>query len=181
MDTLSHTPDHWRTRIVGYSLVDVADLVPNERNWRIHPTAQQLALTAVLDTVGLLAPITLNLRTSPLWPPMDRHVVTLLDGHCRVLLALRHSQPHLPALTVDLSPTEEATALATLDTLTTQAVPDASLLADLLTDTVPLQTNATLTAFLLSLMPDHLSSPPPHSHCPTCHRPYPVSYPVPEG
>jgi hypothetical protein len=42
----------WRSRILGSSEEDLAQLLANPRNWRIHTTAQRKALRGALDTVG---------------------------------------------------------------------------------------------------------------------------------
>lgn len=33
--------DGYRDRIVGFKRIPAGQLIPNEKNWRTHPTAQQ--------------------------------------------------------------------------------------------------------------------------------------------
>lgn len=104
----------WRSRVVRTEHdVDPATLIPNPHNWRTHPTAQQDALTAVLDDVGWLGRVTVNERSG--------HVV---DGHLRVELARRTGR-RVPIVDyVDLTDREEATILATYDPLSALAEAD---------------------------------------------------------
>lgn len=124
--------DTWRNRIVGYEEVRVDQLLHNEANWRIHPKVQQQALAGALNEVGLVQGILINLRTSEEWPPGQRNVETLIDGHLRAELAGRIGQPTLPAFKVDLPPNEERLVLATLDPLSALANADAYKLDELL-------------------------------------------------
>ena len=108
----------WRNRIVGSAEVAPDSLLAHPSNWRGHPANQQNALTDILggdDGVGWLDTVMVNKRTSELWPEGDRNVETVVDGHLRVALAMRHNQPTVPVRYVDLTPAEEALALATFD------------------------------------------------------------------
>lgn len=114
-------PPEWQDRIVGHGHEDPTQLLANPRNFRIHPDHQQAALVGVLKEVGWVAGILVNRRTS-----------TVVDGHARVAVALRHHQPTVPVTYVDLSPEEEALILATFDTISAQACTDKHQLAELL-------------------------------------------------
>lgn len=114
----------WQNRIVGYGDVDPESLLASPSNWRIHPTLQQQALAAVLEGVGIVQNILVNRRSSDLWPLGERDVETLVDGHLRVILALRSGQPEIPVTYLDLTPAEEALVLATLDPISAMAVAD---------------------------------------------------------
>ena len=108
----------WRNRIIGSAEVAPDSLLAHPSNWRGHPANQQNALTDILggdDGVGWLDTVMVNKRTSELWPEGDRNVETVVDGHLRVALAMRHNQPTVPVRYVDLTPAEEALALATFD------------------------------------------------------------------
>ena len=108
----------WRNRIIGSAEVPPDSLLAHPSNWRGHPANQQNALTDILggdDGVGWLDTVMVNKRTSELWPDGDRNVETVVDGHLRVALAMRHNQPTVPVRYVDLTPAEEALALATFD------------------------------------------------------------------
>lgn len=113
----------WRSRIVGRGDVAPADLVANERNWRLHPPAQRNALAGLLDQVGWVQDVVVNRRTG-----------RLVDGHLRVDLARARGEPSVPVVFVELDPDEEALVLASLDPLAGMATADSEKLAALLAD-----------------------------------------------
>lgn len=166
----------WQTKITGYGVVAVDQVLANERNYRIHTRAQQEALAAVLGEVGIIQNVIINQRTSADWPAEDRHVATLIDGACRVMLALRAGQPTLPCTYVDLTPQEEYTALATLDPIGAMAGMDYSLYTALAQEIHP--TNAVLTDFFTTMATDHAPTEAPRTAqeprvptevcCPSC-------------
>ncbi len=116
-------PDNWRNRIVGHANVDPKTLVPNERNWRRHPTAQAAALDGILSEVGTVQSVIVNKLTG-----------RLVDGHLRLDLALKSKQPTVPVVYVELEPEEEALVLATLDPVAALAEADSAKLDELLRD-----------------------------------------------
>lgn len=122
----------WANRIVGYGEIAPDQALANEQNWRIHPQAQQEALAGLLRQVGLVQNVVINCRTSPEWPPGQRNVETVVDGHLRIALAISEGQPTIPVTYVDLTPTEERLVLAALDPLGALAVPDYEQLDELL-------------------------------------------------
>ena len=133
-------------RVVRTGTVKAGTLLANPGNWRIHPGAQQEALGAVLEQVGFVQAVLVNLRRHPDWGE-SRFVETLVDGHLRVQLALsRDEDTELPVTYVDLSPGEEAAVLATFDPLSAMAVTDREKLDELLA-TVPSELEG-LTALL---------------------------------
>jgi hypothetical protein len=111
----------WRSRIVGHGEAAPADLVPNPRNWRTHPSDQQAALSGALAEVGWVAEVTVHKTTG--------HVV---DGHLRIELALARKEPTVPVTYVELSEDEERLVLASLDPLAALAEAEATKLAELL-------------------------------------------------
>jgi len=113
----------WRSRILGSSEEDPAQLLANPRNWRIHTTAQRKALRGALDTVGWVQQVIVNKATG--------HVV---DGHARIEEALSRNEPTVPVLWVDLSPDEELLVLATLDPIAAMATTDEAKTNDLLAE-----------------------------------------------
>ncbi|CAB4152539.1 hypothetical protein UFOVP613_20 [uncultured Caudovirales phage] len=113
----------WRTRITGHDLVDPQELLANPGNWRIHPKAQQAAMSGVLDEIGWIQSIIVNTTTG--------HVV---DGHMRCAVALSRGETQVPVAYVELSPEEESLALATLDPIGAMAVADDDLLSELLAE-----------------------------------------------
>lgn len=113
---------NWRNRIVAHGTQPAAQFTANPHNWRIHPSTQQDGLEAVLSEVGWVQCVIINARTG-----------YLIDGHQRVLSALKHGdETPIPYVSVDLSDAEEALILATLDPLAGMAVTDGAQLADLL-------------------------------------------------
>ena len=111
----------WRNRIVGYSEEEPDQLLANPFNWRIHPASQQNALSGVLKEVGLVQNVVANRTTGH-----------LVDGHLRVMLAMRENQPVVPVTWVELSEEEEHLILASLDPLAAMATADAGALDALL-------------------------------------------------
>lgn len=105
--------DTWQNRIVGTRDMSPSDLVPNPKNWRKHPTAQQKALEGVLDEVGWVQNVIWNQRTGH-----------LVDGHLRVEMALKNKEPSVPVNIVDLSEEEEDLILATIDPIAAMAEAD---------------------------------------------------------
>ena len=84
----------WRNRIVGSGEESPTALMPNPRNWRLHPPDQQRALAGQMNEVGWVAQVLVNRRTG-----------RLVDGHLRVELALARNEPSVPVTYVDLSET----------------------------------------------------------------------------
>src|SRR6266508_3820607 len=111
----------WKNRIVGHGDVAPADLIPNPRNWRTHPSEQQRALSGALAEVGWVAEVLVNRTTG--------HVV---DGHLRIGLALDRHEPSVPVTYVELTEDEERLVLATLDPLAAMADAESTALAELL-------------------------------------------------
>jgi ParB-like chromosome segregation protein Spo0J len=103
----------WVNRIVSYGEEDPDQLLANPLNWRVHPKAQQVSLSGVLDDIGFIAPVIVNRTTGH-----------MIDGHLRVQLALRNHVPSIPVIYVELSKEEEAEALITLDPIANMAAAD---------------------------------------------------------
>jgi len=104
-------PDQaWRSRIVGEAEVAPEQLQAHPENWREHPPAQQAALARVIGEVGWIQRVVVNQRTGH-----------MLDGHCRVELAVQRNEPTVPVLYVDLSEEEERVVLATFDPISALA------------------------------------------------------------
>lgn len=118
---LPAAPAVFRDRIVGEGWEDPEQLLANPANFRIHPKAQEDALESVLTAVGWVQRVIVNQRTG-----------FVVDGHLRVALAIKRSEPKVPCCYVDLSPEEEATILATFDPLSAMAGTDRDKLSELL-------------------------------------------------
>jgi DNA modification methylase len=124
----------WRNRIVGYGSENPSQLLANEKNWRIHPRAQQLALSGILQEIGIVQNVIVNLRKGDEWPDDKRNISTVVDGHARIGIAISEQQPSIPITYVDLSPSEEDEILGTFDPISAMAGADADILKGLLGD-----------------------------------------------
>lgn len=113
----------WQNRITKYSDEAPDQLLANPRNFRMHPDSQAGALRGVLTEVGIVQNVIANERTG-----------FLIDGHLRVMEALKSGQPTIPVTWVDVSEEEEALILATLDPIAALAGTDAAKLEALLHD-----------------------------------------------
>ncbi len=131
----------WRNRIVGHGEEAPDQLLANALNWRIHPKAQQEALTGVLNEVGWVQDIIVNKRTG-----------NVVDGHLRASLAISKGEATVPVVYVDLDEHEERLILATIDPLSAMAVTDTEQLAALLADVTV--TDQALTEMLAGLAHD---------------------------
>lgn len=109
-----------RDRITDLRRVRAGDLLPNPKNWRRHPPAQQKHLQAVLAEVGW-ADALIGRQTD--------QGIELLDGHLRAGL---DPEAIVPVLIVDLDDAEADIVLATLDPLAAMAEPDQEKLRSLL-------------------------------------------------
>lgn len=113
--------DPWRDRLVRHDPnVPIADLMANPQNWRIHPGPQQELIRESLETLGWLRAVLENINSG-----------CIIDGHQRVLEADKAGQRTVPVDYVDLTPEEEAQALATLDAMVGLAVADKPKLSEL--------------------------------------------------
>ena len=128
----------WRNRIVGHGEEAPDQLLANALNWRIHPKAQQEALSGVLDEVGWVQDIIVNRRTG-----------NVVDGHLRASLAIGRGEKSVPVVYVDLDEHEERLILATIDPLSAMAVTDTEQLASLLGEITV--TDASLQSMLADL------------------------------
>lgn len=105
----------WANRIVNTGTRPASEFVAHPDNYRVHPHVQEQALVGVLGTVGWVQDVIVNRRTG-----------YLVDGHLRVLAALRHGDDTpVPFKEIDVSEHEEALLLASLDPIAAQAGHDA--------------------------------------------------------
>lgn len=110
----------WENRICGHADVPPESLTMHGQNWRIHNDKQRRVLQAMLDKVGFVKSITVSKRTN-----------VILDGHLRVSLSIANNAATVPVEYVDVTPTEEAEILATVDPVGDLAGTDAAKLAEL--------------------------------------------------
>lgn len=113
----------WESRIVGYETINPEQVLANPMNFRTHPESQAAPMRAVLSDVGIVQNIIINRTTGH-----------LIDGHLRVMEALKAGQSELPATIVELSPDEERLILASYDHLSSLAGIDVAQLDSLLRD-----------------------------------------------
>lgn len=142
----------WKNRIVKHGEENPEQLLANPSNPRIHPELQQNAVEGSLDEIGWIQDVIVNLRTSDEWG-QDQNVETMLDGHLRVKLALRRGEQSVPVKYVDLSPREEALALATFDPVTGYAGIDREIMSGLLGEVGEIE-NDGLNAFVEKFVAD---------------------------
>ena len=141
-----------RDRIKELRRVKASELLPNPKNWRTHPEAQQNALRGVLAEVGYAD--ALIVRETP-------DGLMLVDGHLR---AETTPDSKVPVLVLDINEAEADLILATLDPLAAMAEADTEALRNL-TESVPTDNEyiQTLLASILemndAIMPD--VEPPP--------------------
>jgi DNA modification methylase len=130
----------FRDRVVELRRVPASKLHPDPKNWRRHPSAQAVALRALLAEVGW-ADACLVRQTE--------QGLVLIDGHLRREVA---SDALVPVLVLDITESEAQTLLATLDPLAGMAVADPDALKALLaTAVIP---DAELLAHIEELLPD---------------------------
>lgn len=110
-----------RDRVKELRRVPANTLVPNPRNWRVHPQSQANALRGVLAEIGLVdACLAVELPDGRL---------QLVDGHLR---AETLGTEQVPVLVLDLTPDEADKVLLTLDPLAAMAEQDDGKLQELL-------------------------------------------------
>lgn len=111
----------WQNRIVGHGTEDPEQLLAHPCNWRTHPESQQRPLDAILRDVGFVQSVIVNRCTG-----------NLIDGHARVMLAMRNGEKKIPVDYVELTEEEELLALATLDPISAMAKANAHMFRQLL-------------------------------------------------
>lgn len=110
-----------RDRIKELRRVNAAELVPNPKNWRTHPKAQQDALRGILAEVGMADAV--------LARELPDGKLMLIDGHLRTETV---SSGSIPVLVLDVNEDEADKILATFDPLAVMAEKDSEQLASLL-------------------------------------------------
>ena len=110
-----------RDRIKELRRVKASELLPNPKNWRTHPEAQQNAMRGILAEVGIADAV--------LARELPDGSLMLVDGHLR---AETITDAEIPVLVLDVNEAEADKILATLDPLAAMAEADASKLDALL-------------------------------------------------
>lgn len=110
-----------RDRIKELRRVKASELIPNPKNWRTHPIAQQDALKGILAEVGFAGAV--------LARELDDGTLMLIDGHMR---AEATNDQEIPVLILDVDEAESDKLLATFDPIAAMAESDAHALDALL-------------------------------------------------
>lgn len=125
-----------RDRIRELRRVPASELLPNPKNWRSHPKAQQDALRGVLSEIGFAdATIARELPDGSLM---------LIDGHLRAETA---ADSLVPVLVLDVTEEEADKLLVTLDPLAAMADTNAAALESILGE---VETNSEAVSEMLS-------------------------------
>jgi len=109
-----------RDRIQELRRVKASELMPNPKNWRLHPVTQENALRSILADIGF-ADAAIARQTDA--------GLMLIDGHLRTDVA---SDAEIPVLIVDLNEEEADRLLATLDPIATMAEANSDMLENLI-------------------------------------------------
>lgn len=121
-----------RDRVRELRRVRAAELKPNPRNWRTHPTLQRDALRGILAEVGYADALLVR--------ELNDGSLELIDGHLR---AETTPDAIVPVLILDVNKEEAAMILATHDPLASLAETDTerldTLLGEVATDNPALQ------------------------------------------
>ena len=110
-----------RDRIKDFRRVRARDLLPNPKNWRSHPAAQQDALRGLFAELGYCDAL--------LARELPDGGLMLIDGHLRCDTT---PDMEVPVLVLDVTQAEADKLLATLDPLTCLAEADRDALLTLL-------------------------------------------------
>lgn len=115
---------NWQNRIIESGVKPANQFLAHPNNPRTHPNVQRDVMRGVLDEIGWVGSVIENKRTG-----------YVIDGHLRIEEALsRDENEPVPYTLVDLSPEEEALALAVHDEIGGMAVQDYRLQQELLND-----------------------------------------------
>ena len=112
-----------RDRIKELRRVPARELIPNPKNWRLHPEEQSRLLNGTLREIGYADALLAR-------EDADGRLL-LIDGHLR---AETTPEMEVPVLVVDLSEEEADKLLALLDPLTAMAEVDSGLLESLIAE-----------------------------------------------
>ncbi|HLW72157.1 MAG TPA: ParB N-terminal domain-containing protein [Candidatus Binataceae bacterium] len=110
-----------RDRIKELRRVKASELIPNPKNWRVHPQAQAEALRGLLAEVGFADAL--------LARELPGGKLMLIDGHLR---AETTPANEVPVLVLDVNEAEADKLLLTLDPLASMAEKDAAAVEELL-------------------------------------------------
>jgi len=95
---------NWQNRIIKTEFVNPKTIVKNPDNYREHPDLQRQMMDSILDQVGWVQTVIVNVTTGH-----------LIDGHMRVEEAIAHGEDSIPVTFIEISEEEESRILATFD------------------------------------------------------------------
>jgi hypothetical protein len=111
-------------KLVSFGYVLVSQVLNNPDNWRVHTKLQKESLLGLMESVGVVDPVLINLRLSPMFPVDLRGGEILVDGHLRIEMADFREMLLYPALFCDLTPLEEKIILTTFNPISEMAKAD---------------------------------------------------------
>ena len=114
-----------RSRITEFRYVKADDLVQDDRNWRVHPPTQRMALESMLESVGIVNAVIARER--------EDGKLVLVDGHLRRDVI----DGEVPVLVVDLDEDEAGQVMSTLDPISMMANTNIENLRALVSETLP--------------------------------------------
>ena len=109
-----------RDRIKEFRRIRADQLLPNPKNWRMHPREQQDALRGVLAEVGMADAVLVR--------ELADGQLMLVDGHLRAETTV---DQEIPVLILDVNEEEADKLLATIDPLAAMAEMNKEALGDL--------------------------------------------------
>jgi len=115
-----------RDRVVDFKRIPSDELQDNASNWRVHPYAQQAAISELLEQIGIAGALTAY------YSERNDGKLTLIDGHER-----RGHQADWPVVILDVNDDEADLLLLTLDPIAAMATAAAPQLSALLATTHP--------------------------------------------
>lgn len=111
-------------KIVDYGMADVESIIFNPDNWRIHPLYQQEMLRGLIDEIGYVDPIKVNVTTG-----------NLVDGHLRVQVVNAMGVKEIPCVYIEVTEEEEKMLIMAFNTLPDFAAHDPEVLKRLIENT----------------------------------------------
>jgi len=99
-----------RDRVVDFKRIPSDELQDNASNWRVHPYAQQAAISELLEQIGIAGALTAY------YSERNDGKLTLIDGHER-----RGHQADWPVVILDVNDDEADLLLLTLDPISGMA------------------------------------------------------------
>ena len=147
-----------RNRIKEFTTIKAGELLPNPKNWRTHPKAQQEALRGILAEVGYVDAI--MVRETP-------EGYMIIDGHLR---AETTPDMEVPVLVLDVDEAEADKILLSFDPLAAMAESNSSALDALLRG---VDTGSEALQQLFADLAETNGIVPP-SFDPECRRPWPI-------